>query len=381
MNINFDTPNSNADTRKARPGRMVPCRLTSTWALVGLCLVLAPRIQAQITITANDMFNKVGEYYRVHANEGSSPVAVADRIGNKGGPQLWDFTTGPTDAIWRFDYLDPQGTIIGFDFPEATLAERKTEEDNGNQSWLLFEQDPFLGRRVYGFWDLEFNPANPSHIFDPPIVDFPHQIDYGDKWSTSMTYRTDIVFTDDFIIPTLITHTSEFEVDAFGLMDLPNLGFAETLRINELSTIAVAVDFNLEGQFTNVDTQFVRNYYWMQPGRGIAAQMNSQQSANPPSDVFNLAAYFVRMFETNKTTSGGCTAPKAVTDLRLSLNGTNVLLKWTKAECAKSYRVEFAGGDSGTATWQTLGTTTENFILDTNVNENHVRLYRVVSLR
>jgi len=82
--------------------------------------------QAQITITSDDMFNQPGEYYRAYANQPPAllnrfPVTVAGRIGEPGGPHYWDFTEGPTDEIYRYEYIEQENTIVWNSFRRRPL--------------------------------------------------------------------------------------------------------------------------------------------------------------------------------------------------------------------------------------------------------------------
>jgi hypothetical protein len=355
-------------------------------ASVWLLPVITAR--AQVTITAADMFNEAGLSYSAYANkfdphDPSTSFSVGNLMGAGGGPQLWDFTTGPTDQIFQYDYLAPTGIAEASDFPQAKIAERRTITQNGEVNWLFFEQVPGVGRKVYGFYDPKFSAEMPSSPFSTPIVDFPAQINYKDTWTTSATFATIINVVDPEVMagfPARITFSSTFTVDAFGVVDLPELGFGDALRINEEETIAIAIDLDGQGQFQNIETDFTRNYYWLSSGRGIVAQMNSIQSSTPPAANFDRATAFVRMFKTNKKAVAGCSDAGQVTDLKISVSNGKILLKWTKTQCAKQYRVEYSTSASPTATWKALGDPTANtFMLDDAGDQ--LRFYRVVSLR
>src|SRR5271165_5905387 len=74
------------------------------WSYAAFMGAGAVATQAQITITSADMFNQVGQYYRAYANNTTNTVAVSSMLGTTGGPQAWDFRTGPQDVTYRFDY-------------------------------------------------------------------------------------------------------------------------------------------------------------------------------------------------------------------------------------------------------------------------------------
>ena len=348
------------------------------------CLLVGLNLEAQITITSEDMYNQPGEYYRAYSNVPPglfrSPVIVAGMMGGKGGPNFWDFTEGPADEIYRYDYVTKENTIIWNDFPDATFAERGIKESEpGNPAWILMDQVPNLGRKVFGFWIINDQFDEPSSPFTLPIVDFPAQINYGDSWTTSAEYRNSFGS-----IPMLINEVKSFDVDAFGFIELPELGVFECIRINSVKDVSIAFDIQQTGTFTNAGRQFVRTYYWLVPGKGIAAQMTSEQSGNPVSEQFNQASLFQRMFETNKAPrDAGCQEAAPVSGLDIVFQPNLVRLKWDEADCAQNYRVQFSNGGLTPESWTDLSPTpyTDTFFIDTKINGNKVKIYRVLSER
>jgi hypothetical protein len=357
---------------------------------------LAGRAQATSSppiITAADMFSDVGLYSRVYSNPyealiiGAQSYAVNNAMGSAGPDQFWDFSKGPTNKIYRFDYLAPTGIAEADDFPQATIVERKTDEANGKTEFLFFEQLPGVGRRVYGFYagNLLFTPSN---VFIPAIVDFPDQISYGLEWTTSTLYYNFVSGIDPeeggFDIGLRTTISSQFKVDAHGTIRLPTEinAFGPGLRINEEVTIDIAFDDG-EGSYQHIETNYARNYYWLMPGRGIVAQLASTQSSVPPPDNFARATQFWRMFETNKkpSTTPACLAPDPVTDLAILINGDQVLLTWSRANCALQYRIEYSTNPADSSSWKALGTFTNQFFLLDESRTDKSRFYRVVSLR
>ncbi|MHC1766297.1 MAG: hypothetical protein AB9869_18690 [Verrucomicrobiia bacterium] len=367
-----------------------------TFTLVTLSGLLAhgQSVTSPPTITAADMFNEAGLYSRVYSNPydpmslSAQTYAVNGVMGSAGPDQFWDFSNGPTDKIYRFDYLAWNSVVEAEDFPGASLVERKTDEATGNIEFLFLEPVPGVGRRVYGFYadKLLFTPVN---VFEPPIVDFPDQFSYGTEWTTSTLYYSTVAGFDEeeeggFDIALRTTMSSKFEVDAYGTILLPGeLGtFGPGLRINEEVTIDVAFDDG-EGSFQHVETDYARNFYWVMPGRGIVAQLASTQSTAPPPDNFARATQFWRMFETNKRPSStpGCVTADPVHDLTIRANGGQVLLTWSRANCAQQYRVEYSSTPSDPDSWKTMGTFTNQLYAMDDSRADQARFYRVVSLR
>jgi hypothetical protein len=357
---------------------------------------------AQVSISSADMFNQVGLYYRAYANNydpldtsgGTAYPVPSGLIGSAGTNQFWDFSVGPTNKVFRFDYVDPTALSQAADFSNAKIAEQMTDEVGGEQMWLFFEQVPGIGRKVYGFYAQNSQTA-PSNVFVPPEVDFPDTISYGQEWTASTTYDGTVSVGDpdpegggSFAVPIQTTQTSNFKADASGtivLPDGPGMGaFGAALRVSEAVTIDISAD--LGDGLQHFETDYTHNYYWLMQNHGIVAQLNSTQSPTPPPDNFTRAVAFLRMFETNKKastggTGGGCTSPQSVTDLRIRASGGTILLTWSKAPCATLYRVEYTLTPGVSSSWKSLGDPTSGtFWQGENLANGPTRFYRVVSL-
>lgn len=354
-------------------------------------------VSAQVTITSADLFNQAGLYYLAYSNPfdpgalSPTPYPTGNAQGAAGANQVWDFSTGPTNIIYRFDYLSPTNidSTISANFPQAKIVEMQTDQASGNAQYLFFEQIPNVGRQVYGFY--ADNPLfDPSNVFVTPIVDFPDPMNYGQTWTTVAVYVNNVGGTDPtdptgggFSIAEQVTQTSEMKVDAWGTVVLPDAlgGFGNAIRINESVTIDVAVDDG-SGNFQHADTEYAKNFYWLMPGRGIVAAIASTQASSPPPDNFSTCTQFWRMFQTNKkpsNTGGSCT-PNPVSDLTIRLNNEGqVLLRWSKDSCAKTYRVDYTTNPVDQASWQTLTTVTNSTLAVDSWISNTPRFYRIVS--
>ena len=346
--------------------------------------------RGQVTITADDMFNQPGQFYRAYINQ--TDAAVSGRIGKPGGPQAWDFTTGPTDKILRYDYLPAEESPFSDAFPEAKIVERKTDESNSSVAWLFLEQVPGRGRKVFGFFDPEFGLGSKAIAFNAPIVDFPETININDAWTTSLTFISEFGFGDDsevdpndpfsgggiFSIPIRLTMSSTFKADAFGIVNQPGVGFGDALRINELQTISTDVDLSGDGQFENLQTDFVRTYYWLRPGLGIAAQITSVQQTTEPPEEFSTAIAFTRTFETNHAKGEDREVVDGVTGLKATFGENSVLLNWNNSPNITSYTVEHTDNIGDPNSWQRLGETSSNFMIDSDINSSRTRYYRIV---
>jgi hypothetical protein len=340
--------------------------------------------QAQVTLTSDDMFNQTNQYYRAYANSNNSVVSVSGVLGTTGGPQAWDFSSGPQDVTYRFNYIPAAQGPGGADFVSAgaQLAEQKIDEAaTTNQSYLYFKQDPAQGRLDYGFYDPTFSAPQPESVFGPPLQDFPNSIYFGQTWSGTTIFYSVISDPTAGDFPERVTFTASDHVDAYGLVTLPVLGFMNCLRVHELAQYDIAVDFGLGGGYESIGTQYVLNYYWLSPGHGIVAQMSSvspSDGSQPPDNLSTGATSFVRMFALNHPTGGGGGTTPTIKGFKITMGSSSALLQWTLLSGVTSYRVDYATNFGGTPNWQSLGTTTSNFMLDSGAPAAAHRFYRVV---
>ncbi len=354
--------------------------------------------RAQVTITSTDMFNQVGQYYRAYANAtNNTSVNVTGLLGTTGGPQAWDFTTGPTELTYRFDYLAATNTPNGADFVAAgaKLAEQKTDESGVvATSWLYFTQDPTKGGLDYGFYDPSFSlglgglggDSMAENLFSPPLNDFPNAIHYGDQWTSSTVYTNTLVLDPTDPTSALVlqfNYSAVDNADAYGLINLPGIGFGDCLRINELVTYNTSYDDGSGSGFQQLETDYVRNYYWLQPGHGIAAQVTSQQYNNgTPPDPITTAAAILRMFETNHGDTGTNQPSGGIQGFKITLGKTGALLQWTTLASVNSYRVDYTTNLTNPMNWQPIQTNTANYYVDAAPAGTNapVRYYRVVGI-
>jgi hypothetical protein len=377
--------------------------------ILSLALAASAPAFGQVTISASDLFNQPGEYYEAYSND-YDPTALVNvpwpvpsgLIGSAGPNQIWDFSKGPTNVVYRFDYLaatNVESTITA-DFPAAQMVERKTDQATGSVEYLFFTQVPGVGRTVYGAYsDLYSSLIDPAHVFLTPIVDFPDRISYGQEWSTVAVYLSN-VFGDDNSDPTdpfaggwnlelQVTQTSTLKADAWGKIILPDeLGgsFVDGLRINETVTIDLGYQDPDTGGYQNIETDTARNYYWLAPDRGMVAALASTTGASgaPVPENFTTATQFWRMFATNKKPSTGptCVTPDPVSDLRIRFNSGQVLLSWSKVNCATQYRVDYSTTTTDPAAWKPLsGIITNQFYVFDTTDQDPQRFYRVVSMK
>lgn len=358
-----------------------------------LGLIWPAALPAQITIVAADMFNQPGQYYKAYANATNTTIGVSGMLGTSGGPQLWDFTSGPAEVIYRFDYLAATNTLHGAAFVAvgAQMAEQKTDVSVAvPQAWLYFTQDPVKGRMTYGFYDPGFAAGiggdQEQEVFSSALNDFPATIQYGTAWSCSTTFTNTITFGDPedplggfFSMDLLIAYSATAVVDAYGVANSPGLDFGDCLRVNELVTYDISYDSG-DG-FEHLSTDYVRNFYWLRPGRGIIAQVTSQQSSGVPPDNFLTATAVLRMFETNHRDSGDPDTGGGIQGFKMTLGKTSALLQWTFLPSVTHYRVDYTTNPTGG--WQPLGNpTTNNYVIDFAAGKPAapVRFYRVVGL-
>jgi len=280
--------------------------------------VLAPRSplagREGPILTSDDFFYDIGDYYRSWSND--SNVSVSGLLGSTGGPQTWDFTTGPVDEIKRFDYLpiddgdDPGAGFYAADhFVAAGFSQRMTEEIGSDQAWMYLDQTAGVGRTNYGYFWPDGNALTDDwSVFTPSIIDFPDPMEFADAWFLATSYQFQIYDTG-MVLDVRIDMTIDASVDAWGTVELPSLGPVDAVRVNTEQTSVVYVW--LETQWLPIGTQFVRIYDWIGVNSDIIVEIGSVVSeTSMPPEGFTIASIFVRQFENSNPT-----APPVIADI------------------------------------------------------------------
>lgn len=358
-------------------------------------------VHGQISINSYDLFCEPGLYYTARYFVVTNFIDIGSLIGRRGGPQAWNFASLPyAYQEARFEYVEAASTPFADYFPNAKLAEHKVIVDTGEESWLFITQQPGTGRIVYGYYQPD-PILDPLGVFDPPIIDFRENITFGDSWSCSTRWLTGIsvpdigditlpeiglssqlarapvrLMQDEWAIPARITYVAQYEVDAYGIITLPDRSFSECIRVNELAQYDIEIDFEFTGEYQPVASYFIRTYYWLAKHRGVVAQITSSWSATPPPDNFSTASAMMVQVTTNHPETSS--DPFPVTDLQIMPGKGQVLLSWSVPLNAKRFRVEAASRLGPDADWAELTTTANNFLLVPI--DQRVRFFRIVSL-
>ncbi|MFH1690483.1 MAG: putative Ig domain-containing protein [Candidatus Eisenbacteria bacterium] len=262
--------------------------------------------RAPVVLTSDDFFDDIGDYYRSWCN--SYNVSVGGLLGFIGGPQTWDFSTGPTDEVKRFDYVPPDdgdnpgaGFHAATRFPDADFSQRMTEETGGGQAWMYLDQVSSVGRTNYGFyWPDANSQTDDWSVFSPAILDFPDPITYADSWFVSTTYYFQMYDLGE-VYDVKVDLSVNSEADAWGTVILPDLGPVDCLRVNGQQTSAIYIWMG--DQWLPAGTQCVRSYYWVGVGSDVMVEISSPVSAGSmPSPDFATAANFLRQFENSSPT-------------------------------------------------------------------------------
>ena len=310
-----------------------------------ICSLLSIKTTAQITFPITDLPQQAGYRYRAYVG---ATVSVSGLLGQPGGPQQWNFSQPQTggEVVERMDIVSATDGGNSAFVPQATYADRLTNESNGEKSWTYYTVNTNQGRLCYGFVDTNSNPDFPVKTFYSPTVDLPASVYFGQTWSRSVTFNDFAVFID------FVVHfTADASVDAYGTILLPGIGSVPALRVNEVHTYRYQ-DITLG--ILNY-TNYFRDYYWLVPSIGKAVDIISQSSqTGPPVTNFATAGSFLRVFESS--TAG----PHPVAGLRIQpLSSLTIILDWQSDTNATGYRVEVAG-TLATNGWQTLAEPTSN---------------------
>lgn len=252
-----------------------------------ICFGLFNIASSQITVTLDDLEYSENDYYKMYGR--TSLYIVQGLTGKIGGPHTWDFSSGPTDISYTFDYVLPSSTPYVGDFPNATIAEKRTGD--GDEAFMFLDFLDGTGRVNFGV----FQPGlmTDPYVFDPPITDFPETIEFMDFWDGATTFNASLSGLD---IDANYTYTSF--CNAYGTLTLPDgLGDFPCLQVNNLE--------HFEFYWSGILMQevYIRSIYWLIEDAGIAVIVVSEEGTSPPPEDFAYSSAYSRMFESSKFTT------------------------------------------------------------------------------
>jgi len=253
---------------------------------LAIVLVLFASLAAfpQITITLDDLEYQNGEYNKMYGR--NTLYIVQGLTGKIGGPHTWDFSSGPTNIDYTFDYVLPSSTPCSADFPTATIAEKRTGD--GSAAYMFLDFLAGTGRVNYG-------ACQPGvlvipYVFNPPIVDFPETINYIDSWSGSTMFPAQSGGFDLEVEYSFVSFCN-----AYGTLTLPDdLGDFPCLQVNNLEHYK----FYWEGIL--LSESYIRSFYWLVEDAGLAVIITSEESSSPPPEDFPYSYGYNRMYESSK---------------------------------------------------------------------------------
>jgi hypothetical protein len=300
---------------------LLPCLWL--WVAVFGCLPA----NAQITFTASEMFAVIGEYSQEYISTNTNPSTM---IGPTGGPQVWDFSQAPPqDYVRRLDIVLPTDGGHQASFPNATYAERYTDEVSIFQEWDYYNLPTNAGRIYYGTYDTNGGAV----VWSPPGTDIPAIVGYGSNWSYNLTTTS--------IPPYTFNDTVTAGVDAYGTVVLPQIGQVQALRVNELTEEQELID-----SFP-VETYYIREYFWLVPGIGKVVDIVSDTSSTQPPANFTSAYEVRRVFEASPA------------GLQIQVQNGLAILNWLPATGVPGYQVQGIG-DLSTTNRQILASPSSN---------------------
>lgn len=202
-----------------------------------LLLATAPFLQlrSQISISSDDFWDiyAPGNTFLVSAD--SSGVL---NIGNSGGPNNWDFSDLSGNLLLESTVVNVSGTPFQNAFPTANTSLFNTQVISGStvESWS-YSKLTNSGLFALGSGFISTDMGNETQILTTfsgegdYIYSLPLQ--YPKTWGTSGTDTvTTVTSLNGIPMSTLqATFTTQYQVDAYGTMILPEIGAIDALRI------------------------------------------------------------------------------------------------------------------------------------------------------
>ncbi len=242
-----------------------------------------PNLDGQITQAQMPVALGVPAHFLVSP---SGTTRTVDLVGvtNDAGQQIWG-------GDWSTDYGDDQlATITATDistkwyaasFPNAQFA---LPFDPGDVTEAIYSEDTEPDAGMLLFWGLASSQENPSNgqtllPYTSPVVAFQFPLQVGSQWSSTVTVVNG-VFDG---LPWNETDSYTFDVEASGILELPELTFTQALAVHSQVTTMPAV-----GQ-----TSSVRQVSFLFQCFGEVARATSQP--NETNDDFTVAAEVRRL--------------------------------------------------------------------------------------
>jgi hypothetical protein len=354
---------------------------------ISLILLAAATGHAQTTFTASSLPCQIGECNRSYFSSNVDVTAMLALSTNSpfplpGGPasppQVWNFSQAQqtNESVLCAAILDPTDGGDYEQFPNASYVEQDTLANTNIIGWEYFgftNSGPSPGRICYGTDEPFDQPVTDWAVFEPPPVDIPSVVQYGQKWTYSL-YWTNIYIKFCLVSNYCNVNAS---VDAYGTMILPNIGAVPALRVHETHTYVLT---KINSSPLLIDIHFNEFYYWLVPGLGVAAEVTLYGNNTvpvlpiPPLSCTNSVQ---RMFSANYfTNSNPAPPPLPPTDLYIRTQSNSIVLNWNVLSNAINYRID-AKGAMGAA-WETLGYSSGTSWTDSMTPSS--RFYRVVGI-
>jgi len=222
--------------------------------LLALSVTLNTTLIAQPILQSSDMASSGDSF----AYEQAGYMALP----NAGPNQTWNFSTAvPTNEL-TLNWVSPDETEGGSNFPNATVAVSPVTFFQLDQYWIISAtQMDDIGSYIPFILTTCSNPIT--------ILKFP--LDYGDSWTDTFTCLRD----DSGLIFSNITGNLTATADGYGTLITP-YG-----TINNVIRVAMTNTSTIVGGGTTTISTITSQYYW-KPGVGsyVAYNFTQQQTVN-----------------------------------------------------------------------------------------------------
>ncbi|MBM3331190.1 hypothetical protein FJY68_04970 [candidate division WOR-3 bacterium] len=228
---------------------------------VGCCL-LAGVASAQITITAGDVPQTIGDSSKYKY------LAHDDTVdnGSPGGPHTWTFDTSSyVGYVLTMTYVSKESTPFAARFPDANIA---TREPRGTYTLYVFNKLDTGSLLECGF-AADFGGGSMVRVNVPPAINVDFPATYNSSWQTDFN-TTDTAADTIHVVAT----SRRCTIDAWGTVVTP-AGSYDCLRQNWVGIVITTT--YVSGVPVGVDTSVTRRYYWLTKDVGMAAMTHSME--------------------------------------------------------------------------------------------------------
>jgi len=217
---------------------------------------------AQVTITASENVFIEGDIVDYAIADLSNTIDV----GSSGANQIWDFSSLVESVdSYHYEYINSTGLPYENIMPDADLA---IDISNDGNSYVYYDTQEGTAFKISGFYFSNSDGSYESYSVLQDVNGNPHSLDYVTYPISYLNSNSQNYSMEQIIVGSTSTYIYEnanwfFDVDAWGMLHLPNHTYNNALRVHIVSEYDFVTYDN--GVQTNTNHMLSNFYLWYVP--------------------------------------------------------------------------------------------------------------------